>query len=96
MEVRLYFIIHFSKNLFDIGFSYKGCNFTPVVKAECRFIIGKLFCMSNAKKMIIVQLNSSLHIAQVRIFLWQRTILVNVPTFGRSENYDGGKFMPAT
>ena len=46
--------------------------------------------------MIIVQLNSSLHIAQVRIFLWQRTILVNVPTFGRSENYDGGKFMPAT
>ena len=48
------------------------------------------------KKMIIVQLNSSLHIAQVRIFLWQRIILVNVPTFGRSENYDGGKFMPAT
>ena len=46
--------------------------------------------------MIIVQLNSSLHIAQVRMFLWQRTILVNVPTFGRSENYDGGKFMRAT
>ena len=49
MEVRLYFIIHFSQNLFDIGFSYKGCNFTPVVKAERRVNIGKLFCMCNAK-----------------------------------------------
>ena len=46
--------------------------------------------------MIMLQLNSSLHIAQVTIFLWQRTILVYVPTFGRSENKDIGKFMPAT
>ena len=44
----------------------------------------------------MLQLNSSLHIAQVTIFLWQRTILVYVPTSGRSENKDIGKFMPAT
>ena len=88
--------MEFSPNLFDVGFSYKGSDFTPVVKAECRVNIGKLFCMCNAKKMIMLQLNSSLHIAQVTIFLWQRTILVYVPTFGRSENKDIGKFMPAT
>ena len=84
----MYFRMDFSQNLFDIGFSYKDCNFTPVVKAKCRVNIGKLLCMYNAKKKcrITAQLNSSMHIAQVTIFLWQRTILVFVPTVGRSEN----------
>ena len=67
--------------------SYKGCNFTPVVKAACRVNIGKLFCMCNVKKkMIEVQLKRSMHIAQMRIFLWQRTVMVFVPSFGHSDN----------
>ena len=70
VEIRLYFRMDFSQNLFDIRFSYKGCNFTPVVKAECRVNIGKLLCMYNAKKKcrMTAQLNSSMHIAQVTIF----------------------------
>ena len=40
----------FLQNLFDIGFSCKGCNFTPVVRAACRVNKGKLFCMCNVKK----------------------------------------------
>ena len=49
VQVRLYFRMDFSQNLFDVGFSYKGCNFTPVVKAACRVNIGKLFCMCKRK-----------------------------------------------
>ena len=46
--------------------------------------------------MIEVQLKRSMHIAQMRIFLWQPTVMVFVPSFGHSDNEDIGKFMPAT